>query len=49
MPAGAVAGTGTGLRGMAERVAACGGELAHGPAGRGYRVVARLPLAEAPG
>ena len=48
-PVATVGGTGTGLRGMAERVAACGGELAHGPAGAGYRVVARLPLAEVPG
>jgi signal transduction histidine kinase len=47
-PAQAVTGTGTGLRGMAERVAACGGELVHGPAGAGYRVVARLPLTETP-
>ena len=42
----AVAGTGTGLRGMAERVGACGGELHYGPAGAGFRVVARLPLHE---
>ena len=47
-PVAAVAGTGAGLRGMAERVAACGGVLDHGPAGAGYRVSARLPLAEVP-
>ncbi|MBA8957093.1 sensor histidine kinase [Actinomadura namibiensis] len=38
-------GHGHGLRGMAERVALCGGDLAAGPApGGGFRVRARLPL-----
>jgi signal transduction histidine kinase len=45
-PPAAAAGTGTGLHGMAERVAAHGGELHYGPEGRGFRVAARLPLAE---
>jgi signal transduction histidine kinase len=37
-------GGGRGLTGMGERVAACGGELAAGPAqDGGWRVVARLP------
>jgi len=40
----AIAGSGNGLRVMAERVASCGGELRYGPAGRGFRVRARLPL-----
>jgi signal transduction histidine kinase len=44
-PGARIAGTGTGLRGLAERVAAAGGELRHGPAGRGFRVEARLPVA----
>ena len=48
-PVATVGGTGTGLRGMAERVAACGGELAHGPAGAGYRVVARAAAGGGPG
>jgi signal transduction histidine kinase len=37
------AGGGRGLAGMHERVRACGGELTAGPAGGGWRVVARLP------
>jgi signal transduction histidine kinase len=36
-------GGGRGLAGMHERVRACGGELTTGPAGGGWRVVARLP------
>ena len=43
-PSSPVAGTGTGLRGMRERVAAVGGELTYGAAGAGFRVQARLPL-----
>jgi len=43
-PPAAIPGTGTGLRGMSERVTACGGELRYGPAGSGFRVEARLPL-----
>ena len=39
-----VRGTGTGLRGMAERVEAAGGTLRYGDEGRGFRVEARLPL-----
>jgi signal transduction histidine kinase len=42
----AITGSGTGLRAMAERVASCGGDLRYGPAGRGFRVHARLPLDE---
>ncbi|MFD3440030.1 sensor histidine kinase [Streptomyces sp. NPDC058685] len=35
---------GTGLRGLAERLAAVGGTLEAGPAGAGFRVHARLPV-----
>ena len=45
VPAAApVQGTGTGLRGMAERVEAAGGTLRYGAEERGFRVEARLPL-----
>jgi signal transduction histidine kinase len=44
-PAGNGAGQGNGIRGMRERAAALGGELAAGPRpGGGFRVQARLPL-----
>jgi signal transduction histidine kinase len=39
-----VAGTGTGLQGMAERVEAAGGTLRYGGDGPGFRIEARLPL-----
>jgi signal transduction histidine kinase len=42
---GSGGGNGNGIRGMRERVAALGGELATGPRpGGGFRVQARLPL-----
>lgn len=42
---GSTAPAGRGLRGMAERVAAHGGTLEHGPGdGGGYRVTARVPV-----
>ena len=41
-PGTGVPGAGTGLRGLAERLAARGGELRHGPSGGGYRVEAIL-------
>ena len=44
-PAGVI-GTGTGLRGMAERVEDAGGRLGYGAHGAGFRVEARLPVAE---
>jgi signal transduction histidine kinase len=37
-------GSGRGLIGMRERVAVFGGEFSAAPAGRGFRVAARLPL-----
>jgi len=49
-PAGAAAG-GSGLRGMSERLAAIGGRLSLGQAGlsgRGFRLVATVPLAPPP-
>jgi signal transduction histidine kinase len=46
-PAAPVIGTGTGLQGLAERLAARGGELRHGPRGPGYAVEARLPIRQA--
>jgi two-component system sensor histidine kinase DesK len=46
-PAAEVLGTGTGLRGMGERVAAAGGSLTFGGDGAGFRVDARLPLRQA--
>jgi signal transduction histidine kinase len=39
-------GDGTGIRGMRERTAALGGTFEAGPAADGFRVVARLPLAD---
>jgi signal transduction histidine kinase len=43
-PSGALAGTGSGIRGMRERAAALGGSLEAGPrAGGGFRVSATLP------
>jgi len=39
------AGSGSGLKGLIERVAAAGGSLAAGPAPRGgFRVVAEVPV-----
>ncbi len=47
--AAAARGPGHGLRGMAERVSAVGGELRAGPAhGRGFSLHARLPLRSTP-
>ncbi len=43
----AVAGSGLGLPGMAERVGLLGGTLLHGPADDRFVVEARIPLAEA--
>lgn len=40
------AGGGHGLVGMRERVALCGGDFTAGRAGRGFRVRARIPVAE---
>jgi signal transduction histidine kinase len=39
-------GAGTGLVGLRERVATCGGELHAGPSGAGFLLEVRLPLAE---
>jgi signal transduction histidine kinase len=45
---GATEGAGSGLRGMADRVAAAGGALdVESPTGRGTRLRARLPLSAA--
>jgi signal transduction histidine kinase len=46
-PPAQVLGTGTGLRGMAERVEAAGGTLRYGGDGPGFIVEARMPLREA--
>ena len=43
-----VAGSGTGLQGMTERVEAVGGTLRYGGDGPGFRVEARLPLEAVP-
>jgi signal transduction histidine kinase len=46
---GADPATGSGLRGLADRVAALGGRLdVCSPAGHGTRIVAWLPLSPAP-
>jgi signal transduction histidine kinase len=43
---GASPAGGTGLRGLADRLAAIGGTLdVHSPAGKGTRLVARIPVA----
>ena len=44
----AVGGSGSGLRGMRERVEACRGELSWGPQEMGFSVHARLPLEVGP-
>jgi two-component system, NarL family, sensor histidine kinase DesK len=42
-------GQGSGLRGLAERIAEAGGELEAGPAdGGGFRLLARVPIATSP-
>ncbi len=44
-PAAALAGSGLGLAGIAERVASCGGQLSLGPTpAGGFSVTARLPV-----
>ncbi|WP_375475408.1 histidine kinase [uncultured Jatrophihabitans sp.] len=43
VPVVAVTGSGSGLRGMRERVEALRGELHAGPSGRGFEILARLP------
>jgi signal transduction histidine kinase len=45
-PSVELADGGHGLVGMRERVALFGGELSAGACGRGFRVLARLPVAE---
>jgi len=40
---------GHGIAGMRERVALCGGHFSAGPAGQGFRVLARLPVTEEAG
>jgi len=45
-PGAELANGGHGIVGMRERVALYGGELSAGPTGRGFRVLARIPVAE---
>jgi signal transduction histidine kinase len=47
-PGAGLPASGFGLLGLRERVQLLGGELAAGPAGGGWRVSARIPLAPAP-
>ncbi|HZG92079.1 MAG TPA: histidine kinase [Pseudonocardia sp.] len=48
-PAAGTPGSGTGLIGLAERVALAGGRLEHGPADGRFRLVATLPRPDGPG